>query len=504
MKKTLLCFLFLFTANLFYAQPNPNDIVHCNGDNIFDLTSTEPQIIKGLNPAETTVSYHLTVENLNANIPISNPKNYISDTFSKIIYVRAVYKGIIYTNYFNVIVQPYSLTSVVTIQGISCKNEKGSIIVTGSGGKPPHKYSLNGGNYVSTNEFTNLTAGVYVVNTKDDLGCIVSMNVIISPRPIIIDLLKTNVSCFGTKDGSITVNASSSNLPLTYTLKNNFGIIILNSQTTNVFKYLAAGIYNVEVKDANGCITTMQTEIQEPTILHSTAIIDKQTITINATGGSGKYLYSIDYLGERQSSNVFTNVSFGDHEISIIDENGCINVLYLNVNPPAPLINGKNNLNIEFTPGQTLGDLMIEGQNIKWYSSSNSTSEKSRKTIETTLPLTTVLVDGVTYYASQTINGIESKERLSVMAKVKGSLSTEDFVLPNFRYYPNPAQHALNISNSSTIDEVEIISISGKSILSKKVNDTQSEIDLSNVSSGFYFLKIKSEEQTKTIKIVKK
>ncbi|MEP6803560.1 MAG: T9SS type A sorting domain-containing protein, partial [Flavobacterium sp.] len=75
---------------------------------------------------------------------------------------------------------------------------------------------------------------------------------------------------------------------------------------------------------------------------------------------------------------------------------------------------------------------------------------------------------------------------------------------PNFSYYPNPVQHTLSINNTSNIDEVELISVIGKSVLTKKINNTHSEIDLSNVASGFYLLKVKAEGQTKTIKIVKK
>lgn len=395
--------------------------------------------------------------------------------------------------------------SIVTVTQISCINEKGSVTVQGTSGKLPYQYSFNGQAFGTNNVFTNLVPGNHTITTKDNNGCLTTDVVtIISFNPLAISAISKQATCYGSADGSIEINTHGGKFPFTYSLRNASGIPIAAPQNSNIFNNLPAGVYNAEAQDANACLVSLQMFVVEPAILHSTVNVDNQTVTINATGGSGKYLYSIEYFGNRQSSNIFTNVSFGDHEAYVIDENGCFNLVYFTVNPPSPLINGKSILNIEFTPGQTLGDLVLEGQNIKWYSSPNSTSGKSRKTAETTLPLTTVLVDGTTYYASQTINGIESKERLAVTAKVNGSLSTEDFVLPNFRYYPNPVQHVLNISNSSTIEDIEIISVSGKSILSKKINNTQSEIDLSNIASGFYFLKVKSEGKTKTIKIVKK
>jgi len=246
--------------------------------------------------------------------------------------------------------------------------------------------------------------------------------------------------------------------------------------------------------------------VVEPEIIHAAVTVNNQTITINATGGTGEILYAISpNLYQFSTTNTFSNLAPGTYQIIAQDKNGCYTLYNVVIDAPAPIIDGKKEIVFEFKSGQTLGDIIIEGQNIKWYSSKGASTNKSgKKAIEPTLPLTTVLVDGVTYYASQTVDGIESKERLAVTAKVNGSLSTEDFVLPNFKYYPNPVQHVLNISNSSNIDEVELISVSGKSILSKKINNTQSEIDLSNVSSGFYFLKVKSEGKTKTIKVVKK
>ena len=134
----------------------------------------------------------------------------------------------------------------------------------------------------------------------------------------------------------------------------------------------------------------------------------------------------------------------------------------------------------------------------------NISDGSTSKTKETPLPLSTVLVDGTTYYASQTINGIESKERLAVTVKLNGSLSTQDFILSNFKYYPNPVLHNLTISNTSIIDEIEIYSASGTTVLSKRIDSDHSEIDLSSLQSGVYLMKIKSEGREKTMKIIKK
>jgi hypothetical protein len=233
--------------------------------------------------------------------------------------------------------------------------------------------------------------------------------------------------------------------------------------------------------------------------------VENQTLTINATGGSGEIRYALSpNLDKFSTQTVFQNLEPGNYTGIVRDANGCSVIYNLVIDVPAPLIEGKNTITIEFKAGQTLGDLVVEGQNIKWYSNANNVAKKTNKSSEATLPLSTLLVDGTTYYASQTINGTESTKRLAVTAKLSGSLANPDFVLPNFTYYPNPVQHTLTISNTSNIDEVEIFSVSGKSVLTKKVNSDHSEIDMSNVASGVYFIKVKAEGKTKTIKIVKK
>lgn len=83
------------------------------------------------------------------------------------------------------------------------------------------------------------------------------------------------------------------------------------------------------------------------------------------------------------------------------------------------------------------------------------------------------------------------------------TLSNQNFAFNNLNYYPNPVKNSLTISNSSTIDEVEITSILGQKMLSKKVNDLQAEINLSELSNGIYFVKVSSEGQEKTFKIIK-
>ncbi len=158
------------------------------------------------------------------------------------------------------------------------------------------------------------------------------------------------------------------------------------------------------------------------------------------------------------------------------------------------------NTSQSLTIGSTLADLVVYGQNILWYA--HNYAGKIQHYADTPLPSTTVLVNGATYFASQTVGGIESTSRLPITVSLI-AMSTSNFAFSNFNYYPNPVKNSVTISNASIIDEIEITSILGQRMITKKVNDLQTEVNLSELSNGVYFVKVKSDTQEKTVKIIK-
>jgi surface protein len=62
-----------------------------------------------------------------------------------------------------------------------------------------------------------------------------------------------------------------------------------------------------------------------------------------------------------------------------------------------------------FCAGRTVADLVATGQNIKWYDAVTGGN---------VLPASTVLINGTIYYATQTVSGVESTNRLAVTATV--------------------------------------------------------------------------------------
>jgi Secretion system C-terminal sorting domain len=72
---------------------------------------------------------------------------------------------------------------------------------------------------------------------------------------------------------------------------------------------------------------------------------------------------------------------------------------------------------------------------------------------------------------------------------VNGILSKEDFAIDSFNISPNPATNYLKINNNQEKINYEVLDINGRIIINGIALET---IDISNLNSGMYFLKINS------------
>lgn len=73
----------------------------------------------------------------------------------------------------------------------------------------------------------------------------------------------------------------------------------------------------------------------------------------------------------------------------------------------------------------------------------------------------------------------------------------------NFSYYPNPVKNTLNLSYSKEISNVEVFNMIGQKVSSNAVNATNAQIDMSSLSNGAYMVKVTSDNQVKTVKVIK-
>ncbi|MDP2159715.1 MAG: GEVED domain-containing protein [Flavobacterium sp.] len=94
-------------------------------------------------------------------------------------------------------------------------------------------------------------------------------------------------------------------------------------------------------------------------------------------------------------------------------------------------------------------------------------------------------------------------EALDFKLIIDNTLSTGGFDLTNFSAYPNPVKDVFNFAYSNTISDLVIYNLLGQQVLATKPNATQGQVDMSSFPNGTYLVKVTSENQIKTIKVIK-
>jgi large repetitive protein len=185
-----------------------------------------------------------------------------------------------------------------------------------SGGTAPYTYTWNTTPQKIEQTITGLTAGTYTVTVSDSNNCTAVASATIStvPSPITISISVNNVKCYGSDDGSATVNPKGGTAPYTYLWDTT------PANTTATISNKKAGDYSVIVTDKNNNTATVTINISEPPPLKVNVVLAGNSATANVTGGVAPYIYQ--WLNG-SSTPTINNLSAGTQTVTITDSNGC-------------------------------------------------------------------------------------------------------------------------------------------------------------------------------------
>lgn len=112
------------------------------------------------------------------------------------------------------------------------------------------------------------------------------------------------------------------------------------------------------------------------------------------------------------------------------------------------------------------------------------------------------LTPGATYYIQVDDYGFGTTKGTFGL-EVAEVLASDSFDNNSFVAYPNPVKDVFNVSYTSEISSVRVMNLLGQEVLSRDVNATSTQIDMSQLSTGAYIVNVTVGDTIKTIKVAR-
>jgi hypothetical protein len=217
-----------------------------------------------------------------------------------------------------------------------CEGTNGTITATVSGATEPYTFFLYDDMDVlldeetkmigeNTHTFEGLAAGDYRVDVKGVYACIITTGTVSIPAktPITVNETITDINCFGGQDGSIVLDITGGNAPLSF---------MWNTEpTTQNLTYIGAGTYTITITDADGCETIESYVVSQNTQITGTIVkVDDPgnagngSAEVFPSGGTPPYNYSWEGPNMFASTDKeITGLEYGQYTVTVTDDLGC-------------------------------------------------------------------------------------------------------------------------------------------------------------------------------------
>lgn len=234
---------------------------------------------------------------------------------------------------------PIGFTTTVTVDSnVLCTGQStGQATVTHTATALPVTIVWSTGGSSATE--SNLAAGNYSVIVTDANGCSdTSLFTITEPLLALSGsiFLAQDPNCSGGSDGTIIIQSAGGTAPYTYTWSPNVSI-------SDTASNLSAGNYSITITDDNGCSTTIDTALINPSVITiATSSTNSAcfgpcngSATATASGGSAPYTYAwstgaiLTSGGASTINNLCGPVTYF---VTITDANGCTSNTSVTVN----------------------------------------------------------------------------------------------------------------------------------------------------------------------------
>jgi len=229
------------------------------------------------------------------------------------------------TDSVNLISKPQPTIQFTASNVLCFGGNTGKLTANASGGMNPYSYQWQTIPVQTTQLIQNLSKAFYTLKVTDSLGCVkIDSALVNQPDSFNLIVNKTMPLCFGNSNGKIAVICSGATPPYVYSWNT------IPVQTTSTANNLAAGNYQLTVKDSNNCTKTISHVLNQPAKLNVQTQTSFQScvnycdgkISATVAGGTKPYLYNWNTLPP-QTDSIAVNLCEGQYKLIVNDSNNC-------------------------------------------------------------------------------------------------------------------------------------------------------------------------------------
>ncbi|WMN12979.1 FG-GAP-like repeat-containing protein [Marivirga salinae] len=203
--------------------------------------------------------------------------------------------------------------------------------------------------------------------------------------------------------------------------------------------------------------------------------------------GTEPFLYTMD--GTDQESEIFSNLTAGDYDVIVTDGNNCTQTVTVTVKEPAMLTISGEVANSNSTDGNGSISLTANGGtgNLSYEWSNGATSANISELTIGEYTVTVTDENGCSLTEKFTISGVTANgEKLNSQVSI----------------YPNPTSQSIKILHAEAVEIITLYNAQGKLILTQKAKGTESNLQLTQLPIGLYFIQL--DNSAEMHRIVKK